>query len=296
MQKTTAMINGAVMIALLVGGAGMSGYVFVTPELREAVTKQLPPNEYVDGKITATIESSYEDELPIRKPSGAVLNALTYSLFGEGRKGVVVGEAGWLFSAEEYDWTPQSDANLRENLKYVGEVAREYGFWFHVDGAYGAGALAAPSVRHLFDGIELVDSLIVDPHKWLFAPFDACALLYREPALGRAAHTQHAGYLDPVTVDGEWNPSDFAIQLTRRARGLPFWFSLAVYGTDAYRDAIEHTLTVAREGLLLEDRTERAAGAAPLRPEVDDDRRRLRSLDDLLLEVLLGDVDHGHVS
>lgn len=125
MQKTTAFINGAVMIALLVGGAGMSGYVFVTPELREAVTKPLPANQYIDGEITATIESSYEDELPIRKPSGAVLNALTYSLFGEGRKGVVVGEAGWLFSAEEYDWTPKSDANLKTNLNYVNEVTDE---------------------------------------------------------------------------------------------------------------------------------------------------------------------------
>ena len=123
MQKTTAFINGAVMIALLVGGAGMSGYVFVTPELREAVTKPLPANQYIDGEITATIESSYEDELPIRNPSGAVLNALTYTLFGEGRKGVVVGEAGWLFSAEEYDWTPKSDQNLEVNLAYVSEVA-----------------------------------------------------------------------------------------------------------------------------------------------------------------------------
>ncbi|HEY9010132.1 MAG TPA: hypothetical protein VIN06_03865 [Devosia sp.] len=123
MQKATALFNGVVMIALLVGGAGMSGYVFVTPELRETVTRPLPAGQYIDGKITATIESSYEDELPIRKPSGAVLNALTYSLFGEGRKGVVVGEAGWLFSAEEYDWTPESDANLEANLAYVGEVA-----------------------------------------------------------------------------------------------------------------------------------------------------------------------------
>src|SRR6185312_3025948 len=60
--------------------------------------------------------------------------------------------------------------------------------------------------------------------------------------------TPHAGSLDPVTVEGEWHPSDFAIQLTRRARGLPFWFSLAVYGTDAYRDALEQTLTVSRQG------------------------------------------------
>jgi glutamate/tyrosine decarboxylase-like PLP-dependent enzyme len=140
-----------------------------------------------------------------------------------------------------------------DDIAGIGEIARENGWWLHVDGAYGGAGLAAPSVRHLFDGIEHADSFIVDPHKWLFAPFDACALLYRDPHHARAAHTQHAGYLDPVTVDGEWNPSDFAIQLTRRARGLPFWFSLAVYGTDAYRDAVEQTLTVARQGRELID-------------------------------------------
>ena len=63
----------------------------------------------------------------------------------------------------------------------------------------------------LFAGVEHADSFIVDPHKWLFAPFDCCALLYRDPALARAAHTQHAGYLDVArpTAD-EWNPSDYA--------------------------------------------------------------------------------------
>lgn len=123
MANSTAIANGVFMIALLTGGAAMSGYVFFTPELRAAVSKPLPPGKYIDGEITATIESSYEDELPIRNPSGVALNALTYTLFGEGRKGVVVGQAGWLFSAEEYDWTPQSDANLKANLAYVAEVA-----------------------------------------------------------------------------------------------------------------------------------------------------------------------------
>jgi glutamate/tyrosine decarboxylase-like PLP-dependent enzyme len=143
-----------------------------------------------------------------------------------------------------------------DDLAGVGAVARENGWWFHVDGAYGGAGLAAPSVRHLFDGIERVDSFIVDPHKWLFAPFDCCALLYRDPGLGRAAHTQHADYLDPVNLEGDWNPSDFAVQLTRRARGLPFWFSLAMHGTDAYRDAVEATLDVTRAGAALIARTE----------------------------------------
>ena len=86
----------------------------------------------------------------------------------------------------------------------------------------------------------MADSFILDPHKWMFTPFDCCALLYRDPELARATHTQDASYLDVIhTDDGEWNPTDYAYHLTRRARGLPLWFSLAVHGVDAYREAIE---------------------------------------------------------
>ncbi|GAB2469617.1 pyridoxal phosphate-dependent decarboxylase family protein [Jatrophihabitans fulvus] len=141
-----------------------------------------------------------------------------------------------------------TNLGIVDDIAGTAEVARENGWWLHVDAAYGGAGLAAPSVRHLFAGVEHADSFIVDPHKWLFAPFDACALIYRDPVQARAAHTQHAGYLDAVTVEGEWNPSDFAIQLSRRARGLPFWFSLAVHGTDAYTEAIERTIQVAHEG------------------------------------------------
>ncbi|WP_104435702.1 pyridoxal-dependent decarboxylase [Kineococcus xinjiangensis] len=137
-----------------------------------------------------------------------------------------------------------------DDLTSVADFCRAEGdqprTWLHVDGAYGGAGLAAPSVRHLFDGIEHADSFIVDPHKWLFAPFDSCALLYREPALARAAHTQYASYLDVLTDRGEWDPADYAIGLTRRARGLPFWFSLAAHGTAAYTAAVERTLQVAR--------------------------------------------------
>jgi L-2,4-diaminobutyrate decarboxylase len=133
-----------------------------------------------------------------------------------------------------------------DDLASVAEVCRELGIWFHVDGAYGGAGLAAESVRPLFAGIERADSFVVDPHKWLFAPFDCCALVYRDPEDGRLAHTQHAGYLDVLTSAKEMSPSDYAIGLTRRARGLPFWFSLAVHGTRAYADAVERTLAVAR--------------------------------------------------
>ncbi len=133
-----------------------------------------------------------------------------------------------------------------DHLADIGRVCREEGVWFHVDCAYGGAALAAASTRPLFDGIELADSYIVDPHKWLFAPFDCCALLYRDPAAGRSAHAQHAEYLDFLDGWGDWNPSDFAIHLTRRVRGLPFWFSLATHGTDAYADTIEVTLGLTR--------------------------------------------------
>ncbi|MGL4746018.1 MAG: pyridoxal phosphate-dependent decarboxylase family protein [Dermatophilaceae bacterium] len=133
-----------------------------------------------------------------------------------------------------------------DDLASVAEVCREYGVWFHVDGAYGGAGLAAPSVRERYAGVEYCDSFIVDPHKWLFAPFDCCALLYRDPGLARAAHTQRAGYLDVLTEAPDWNPADYAVGLTRRARGLPFWFSLVANGTDAYTAAVERTLDVAR--------------------------------------------------
>ena len=87
--------------------------------------------------------------------------------------------------------------------------------------------------------------MIVDPHKWLFAPYDCCALIYRDGATGRAAHTQSAAYLDTIDRDAP-NPADLAIHLSRRARGLPLWFSLATHGTDRYTAAVEATLTTAR--------------------------------------------------
>ncbi|HKN43690.1 MAG TPA: pyridoxal-dependent decarboxylase, partial [Propionibacteriaceae bacterium] len=141
-----------------------------------------------------------------------------------------------------------TNAGIIDDLAGVGEIAKERGWWFHVDGAYGGSGIFARSIRDKYIGIEQADSFILDPHKWLFTPFDCCALIYRQPELARATNTQDASYLDVIHVsEGEWNPTDYAHHLTRRARGLPLWFSMAVYGLDAYREAIEAAVRLARD-------------------------------------------------
>ncbi len=164
--------------------------------------------------------------------------ALAAALAADGDPGSVVGVVATAGT---------TNAGIIDDLASIAPVAGEHRLWFHVDGAYGGGALMAPSVRAQYAGIEHADSFIVDPHKWLFAPYDCAALLYREPRLARAVHTQDASYLDVIHAGGdEWNPSDLAYHLTRRARGLPLWFSLAVNGTDAYARAVERSIELAR--------------------------------------------------
>jgi glutamate/tyrosine decarboxylase-like PLP-dependent enzyme len=140
-----------------------------------------------------------------------------------------------------------TNAGIIDDLQGVGEICRREGIWYHVDAAYGGAALAAPSVRHLFNGIELADSITIDPHKWLFSPYDCGAVIYRDPTIAKAAHLQSGSYLDIFYEDevAGFNPADYQIQLTRRVRGLPLWFSLAMHGTDRYTKAIERGIELA---------------------------------------------------
>jgi len=140
-----------------------------------------------------------------------------------------------------------TNAGIVEDLAGIAEICSTNKVWFHVDAAYGGGALNAPSVRHLFNGIERADSVTIDPHKWFFSPYDCGAVIYREPELARKAHTQEGSYLD--IFKGElngFNPSDYQIQLTRRLRGLPLWFSLAMHGTRKYSEVIERGIELGR--------------------------------------------------
>jgi len=141
-----------------------------------------------------------------------------------------------------------TNAGIIDELDTVAEVCEKEHLWFHVDAAYGGGALAAPSVRHLFNGIEKADSVTIDPHKWLFSPYDCGAVIYKNLEYAKNAHSQKGSYLDIFKDEGAqgFNPADYQIQLTRRLRGLPLWFSLATHGTKTYQNAIERGLELAQ--------------------------------------------------
>jgi glutamate/tyrosine decarboxylase-like PLP-dependent enzyme len=141
-----------------------------------------------------------------------------------------------------------TNAGIIDDLAGICEVAQAHEMWFHVDAAYGGAGLLAPSVRDKFAGIENADSITMDPHKWWFSPFDVAAILYKNPKLAASVHTQDASYLDVLHEDDSLiNPTDLAYHLTRRARGLPLWFSVVVNGTDAYRDAVEASISLTNE-------------------------------------------------
>ena len=141
-----------------------------------------------------------------------------------------------------------TNAGVVDELNGIAAICKKEKVWFHVDAAYGGGALAADSMRHLFKGIELADSVTIDPHKWLFSPYDCGAIIYRDPTLAKRAHSQEGSYLDIFHDKGAdgFNPSEYQIQLTRRLRGLPFWFSLAMHGTKRYKQAVERGIELAK--------------------------------------------------
>ncbi len=152
-----------------------------------------------------------------------------------------------------------TNAGIVDDLNSIADFCKENDLWFHVDAAYGGGALVADSARPLFNGIEKADSVTIDPHKWLFSPYDCGAILYKNPAYAKEAHEQEGSYLEIIKDPGAhgFNPADYQIQLTRRLRGLPLWFSLAKHGTDKYKWAVERGISLAQlAGQLIEEHKE----------------------------------------
>ncbi|MDA0168835.1 aminotransferase class V-fold PLP-dependent enzyme [Solirubrobacter taibaiensis] len=129
-------------------------------------------------------------------------------------------------------------------LHDLADQARQEDLWFHVDGAYGAPARLTPRGEELLSGIERADSLVLDPHKWLFQPYEIGCVLVNHPGLLQHTFTLDGAYLRDTTND-HVQMRERGPQLTRSSRALKLWLSLTTFGLDAFRDAIAHGIELA---------------------------------------------------
>ena len=132
-------------------------------------------------------------------------------------------------------------------LPELAAVCREWGVWFHVDAAYGGFAALTQRGRRWLLGLELADSVTLDPHKWLYQPFECGCLLVRAGQRLREAFQIQPDYLkDTEAAELEVNFSDLSVQLTRTSRALKLWMSLRYFGVEAFRTAIDRAIDLAR--------------------------------------------------
>lgn len=133
-----------------------------------------------------------------------------------------------------------------DSLPELATLCAREGLWLHCDGAFGAAAIFCTRGRALLDGIERVDSLSLDPHKWLFQPFEIGCLLVRQMAgLKEAFHVMPEYLKDTEGLPDEVNFCDFGIQLTRSFRALKLWMSLQVFGRAGFERAVLHGFELA---------------------------------------------------
>ena len=133
-------------------------------------------------------------------------------------------------------------------LPELGDVCREQGLWLHVDAAYGGFAMLTERGRRALAGIDGADSVTLDPHKWLYQPYECGCLLVRDAALLRHAFEMTPAYLhDAIAADEEVNLADLGIQLSRTSRALKVWLSICTFGLDAFRSTIDGCLDLAEE-------------------------------------------------
>jgi glutamate/tyrosine decarboxylase-like PLP-dependent enzyme len=134
-------------------------------------------------------------------------------------------------------------------LTEIAAVAREFELWFHVDGAYGAPAMLDPKSRALFEGLELADSVSLDPHKWLYIPIDVGSLLFRdEEAAKQTFSVTDADYIKThgLSDDAAFAFWDYGIELSRRFRALKVWLTLRYYGKRRLAEAIADDIALAK--------------------------------------------------
>ena len=190
-------------------------------------------------------------------------------------------------------------------LPELAEICKERGAWLHVDAAYGGFAVLSGRGRRLLQGMELADSVTLDPHKWLYQPFECGCLLVRRGHFLREAFEITPDYLkDTEVLAREVNFADRGVQLSRMCRALKLWVSLKYFGVAAFRTAIDRSLDLAREAQARIENSGELELLVPATLGVVCFRRRFESVEDEdelarlnagLVEGLTAS-DEGHIS
>ncbi len=132
-------------------------------------------------------------------------------------------------------------------VQEIADLCEREGIWLHVDAAYAGSAAVCPEYRALMAGIERADSLVTNPHKWLFTPVDCSVLFVRDPALLRAAFSLVPEYLRTAEDSAATNLMDYGFQLGRRFRALKLWMVIRTFGAEGLRERIRAHCALARE-------------------------------------------------
>lgn len=218
------------------GGPDPSAVVYFGDQTHNSLAKGLRILGFSDAQVR---------HLPSDESQRVSLAALRDAIAADRRAGrrsfCVVANAG------------TTNTGAVDPLPEIAAICRDEGLWLHVDGAYGAAAALSPRGREVLRGLELADSITLDPHKWLFQPFEIGCVLMRDMRHLHAAFAVHpedqASYLEDVgrIAEREVVFYEHGPQLTRSFRALKLWMSLRVYGVRAFRETIDHGVALAEE-------------------------------------------------
>ena len=209
----------------------LKGTLYVSDQTHHSITK---------SAVLAGFPPANVREVPSDERFRIRLDALEERIAEDRRLGLApflgVGNAG------------TTNSGAVDPLPELAEVARRHGLWFHVDGAYGGFFRLTDEGRTILRGLELADSLVLDPHKSLFLPYGTGALLVRDGAALRRTHTAEAEYMPPLQDDQALPDfSEMGPELSRPYRGLRLWLPIKMLGIAPFRDALQEKLELARE-------------------------------------------------